>query len=170
MSTATNVIALTRSRSYRSSRRLSAWRHGLQAADVAAAAVDDDRWKTGPAVVAVDRATALSAPSTIATAGSCARSAAGSSDLTPKGSTRLSSNWIFMVADCSAGWRRAEPEWNSGHAGRHREAWGLALIAAPAAVALLLKDVKCRCPVRRHSPWIAIQKTSSSDSDAIDAQ
>lgn len=61
---------------------------------MAAAAADDDRWKTGPAVAAavVDRATVSNVPSIATAVGSCARFAAGSSDLAPKGSTRLSSN------------------------------------------------------------------------------
>lgn len=146
------MIALTRSRSYRSSRRLFSWRHGLQvgaAAVVVTAAADDDRWKTDPAAAAaavVDRAAASSAPSTIATAvGSCARFAAGPSVPAPKGSTRLSSNWIFRVADCSADWRRAGPEWSSGRAD-HRGAWGPALIAALVAATLLLKVVEYRWP------------------------
>ena len=62
--------------------------------------------------------------------------AAGPSDPTSKGSTRLSSNWIFMVADCSVDWRRAG-EWNS-RLEDHREASGPVLIAVLVIAALPL--------------------------------
>ena len=148
----------TRCQSYRSYRRPSSWHHDLQdAAAAAAAAVVDAVDAVGVAVAAavVVAAAVAAAAAADGDEDRCqtnlvaaarwvlsdaqrleAFAAAGPSDPTSKGSTRLSSNWIFMVADCSADWRRAG-EWNSRLEDRC-EASGPVLIAALAIAALPL--------------------------------